>query len=210
MWFMRHLPRSTLYLAHVREKWHVDVPVLVCSSCPSNDTPGLQHCFLRHVAYMLQQVVHQRVHIAKDTRNFQLNAANHTAVIALFTCAVGCLLFDVTLGQKYPLVPDARLRSVYVRVYDSLFLGLSARQCNCVGVPTEVARSALPNFLGIVHARRHRAKRKTFLGLFAHIPSTLAEAPVVVIFAGAAIHHTFLSRLWRSNRGRWNEADWTR
>ena len=115
-----------LHLVYVREKRHVDVPDLVCSSCPSNNAPGLQHCLLGHVANMLQQVVHQRIHIAKDARNFQLNAANHTAVVALLACAVGCLLFDVALGQEYPLIPDARLGSVYVRVYDSLLLGLFA------------------------------------------------------------------------------------
>ena len=86
-----------------------------------------------------------------------------------------------------------------VWIYYSLFLVLLRRVCNAESVPTEIARLAFPDFLGVVHSRRHGPKCKSFLCVFPNVPGTLAKAPIVVIFAGPTIHHPLLSRLRRSD-----------
>ena len=58
---------------------------------------------------MLEQVVHQGIHVPKDTCNLRLNTTENTPIVALIVGAVGSLLLDVALGQKDPTIVDARL-----------------------------------------------------------------------------------------------------
>lgn len=55
----------------------------------------------------------------------------------------------------------------------------------------EGAGGALPDLLCVVVARGLVALGQALGDVFADRPRALAEAPVVVVFAGAAVHHAF-------------------
>lgn len=61
------------------------------------------------------------------------------------------------------------------------------------GRPFEGAFFAFPDFFRVVHAAGLGAQCEAFLGVFADRPGAFAKAPVVVGFAGAAVHHPLLA-----------------
>lgn len=103
---------------------------------------------------MVEEVVHEGIDVAKDACNLQLDAADHTPEIALFGRAVRGLFLDVAFGEEYPSVADAGLGGVDVGVDDCFFFAVASFSGYCEGVcvTAEVARSALPDFFGVVHA----------------------------------------------------------
>ena len=183
----------------------IQVPIFLCSSHSPHHTSTLCTDSLIHALYVLEEdVVHESLDIAVDTRDIALVTANHTAIIAVLfldalvdpAARLDRLLLDVALGEKDPAVPDAHGRRVDGRIDHRLLLVFARRMRRRERVALEVAVLALPDLMRIVHAIGPRLETQTALCLLAHCPRTLAEAPVIVILAGAARHHCIKACDW--------------
>lgn len=94
----------------------------------------------------------------------------------------------MTLREKDPLVPDPDGRDVDVGVDDRLLFALLCRVCRGKRLALEVAVPALPDLVRVVHSIRPRLDFQPALEIVPDRPCAFAEAPVVVLFGGAAGH----------------------